>query len=316
MSVSPLRILFAGTPDFAAHHLQVLIDSPHEVVGVYTQPDRPAGRGRKLTPSPVKALALQHQIPVEQPLSLKEEESQTTLAHFQADLMVVVAYGLILPQAVLDTPGYGCINVHASLLPRWRGAAPIQRAIAAGDSHSGVTIMQMDAGLDTGDMLVRVECPILPTDNSSDLHDRLQDIGGPALIEAIAEISAGSSRPQAQDNQLANYAHKLAKAEAQLNFSLSADILARQVRAFNPWPVSYAPLGGESVRIWEAEAVHIPTSEQPGTIIVSGAEGIEVACGEGVLRLKTLQFPGAKALSVRDQLNSRAEQLGVHRSFG
>ncbi|MCL6414257.1 methionyl-tRNA formyltransferase [Aestuariirhabdus sp. Z084] len=315
MSTAPLRILFAGTPEFAAHHLSALIDSEHEVVGVYTQPDRPAGRGRKLTPSPVKSVALAHQIPVEQPVSLKDQDAQQTLASYQADLMVVVAYGLILPQIVLDTPRYGCINVHASLLPRWRGAAPIQRAIAAGDSHSGVTIMQMDAGLDTGDMLVTVECPILPTDNASDLHDRLQDIGGPALLEAIAEISTGASKPQSQDDAQANYAHKLDKQEARLDFSLDADVLARQVRAFNPWPVCHAKLNNERVRIWESEAITAPQNASPGTIVASNKQGVDVACHNGVLRLLTLQFPGAKALSARDQLNSRAEQLAVDQCF-
>ncbi|RRJ82582.1 methionyl-tRNA formyltransferase [Aestuariirhabdus litorea] len=316
MSRSPLRILFAGTPDFAAHHLQVLIDSPHEVVGAYTQPDRPAGRGRKLTPSPVKALAIQHGIPVEQPLSLKSTEAQATLSAFNADLMVVVAYGLLLPQAVLDAPRLGCINVHASLLPRWRGAAPIQRAIAAGDLESGVTIMQMDAGLDTGDMLVTVACPILPTDTASDLHDRLQEIGGPALLEAIDELSSGSTRPQPQDSQLANYAHKLHKSEAELDFTQPAELLARQVRAFNPWPVSYCLLDGERVRIWEAQPLGLVPSAAPGTILASSAGGIDVACGEGALRLLTLQFPGAKSMAARDLLNSRATQLAPQRRFG
>ncbi len=315
MTRPPLRILFAGTPDFAAYQLQTLLDSQHQIIGVYTQPDRPAGRGRKLTPSPVKALAMEHDISIFQPVNFKDAADQQQLADLKPDLMVVVAYGLLLPQVILDTPRLGCINIHASLLPRWRGAAPIQRAIAAGDDRSGVTIMQMDAGLDTGDMLVTVECPILPTDTASELHDRLQEIGGAALIEAIDEIANGTSIGEQQDDKEACYAHKLRKKEAHLDFSLDASSLELQVRAFNPWPVSHTELGSDRVRIWEALAIPGSFEDKPGTIIHSDPEGIDVSCGKGALRLLRLQFPGAKSLSAKDILNSRSEQLKPGQTF-
>lgn len=315
MTRSPLRIVFAGTPDFAAHQLQILLDSPHQIVGVYSQPDRPSGRGRKLTPSPVKTLATAHNLAVFQPANFKAAADQQQLAELKADLMVVVAYGLLLPQIILDTPRFGCINVHASLLPRWRGAAPIQRAIAAGDECSGVTIMQMDAGLDTGDMLVTVGCPILPTDTTNELHDRLQEIGGQALLEALTEISTGTSQGDRQDDALACYAHKLNKQEALLDFNLDASTLERQVRAFNPVPVSYTFLGDERVRVWRVLALADTSDCVPGSIIASSPEGIDVACANGTLRLMQLQFAGAKSLSVKDLLNSRGDQLNVGKRF-
>jgi len=240
-----LRIVFAGTPEFAAEHLKALLDSPHEIVAVYTQPDRPAGRGQKLMPSPVKQLAAQHGLPVLQPPTLRAPEAQAELAALQPDLMVVVAYGLILPQAVLDIPRLGCINSHASLLPRWRGAAPIQRAVQAGDAESGVTVMQMEAGLDTGPMLLKVSTPISAEDTGGSLHDRLARLGPPAVVEAIAGLAAGTLKGEVQNDALATYAHKLSKDEAKLDWSRPAVELERAVRAFDPWPVCHTTLNGE-----------------------------------------------------------------------
>ena len=310
-----LRIVFAGTPEFAAIHLQSVLDSEHEVIAVYTQPDRPAGRGRKLTPSPVKELALKHDIPVYQPKSLRNEEAQQELADLKPDLMVVVAYGLLLPQVVLDTPVHGCINVHGSILPRWRGAAPIQRAVAAGDKESGVTIMQMDKGLDTGDMLLKVICPINTTDTSQNLYDRLAELGGPALQETLKRIAEGTLQPEKQDDNLATYAHKMSKEEGQVDWSKPSWELDCQVRGFNPWPVAWmlqdASQPEKRTRIWEAQSIDIDeeVTAVPGTILRASRDGIDVACGKGVLRLKKLQLAGSKAMNVLDLLNSRSEMF-------
>lgn len=304
-----MRLIFAGTPEFAAHHLQALIDSPHEIVGVYTQPDRPAGRGKKVVASPVKQLAQDHHLTVLQPASLKDETAQQTLAELNADVMVVVAYGLLLPQAVLGAPKYGCINVHASLLPRWRGAAPIQRAIAAGDTQTGITIMQMDIGLDTGDMLIKTYCDISPQDTGGSLHDKLLEQGGPALLEALAQIDAHTLTPQVQDDSLANYASKLTKEEAAINWQLPATQLHDQIRAFNPFPVAYFVQGSDRVRVWQTAVDEAPQSAAPGTITHCDNNGIVVACGEGALRLQQLQLPGKKALSVKDILNGHGERF-------
>ncbi|WP_281647336.1 methionyl-tRNA formyltransferase [Parendozoicomonas sp. Alg238-R29] len=308
-----LRIVFAGTPEFAAIHLQSVLDSEHEVIAVYTQPDRPAGRGRKLTPSPVKELALKHDLPVYQPKSLRNEEAQQELSALNADLMIVVAYGLILPKVVLETPVHGCINVHGSILPRWRGAAPIQRAVASGDQESGVTIMQMDEGLDTGDMLLKVTCPINPTDTSQDLYDRLAELGGPALIETLSMISTGTLQPEKQNDDLATYARKMSKGEGQVDWNRSAAELDCQIRGFNPWPVAWMLQDAEQqdkrTRIWEASPLEESSNATPGTIIRADKKGIDVACGEGVLRLKKLQLPGSKAMNVLDLLNSRKEMF-------
>jgi len=300
-----LRIIFAGTPEFAATCLQSLLESPHEVCAVYTQPDRPAGRGRKLTASPVKALALEHGLPVCQPPTLRDPDAQRELAAWQADIMVVVAYGLILPQAVLDTPPLGCINVHASLLPRWRGAAPIQRAILAGDAESGVTIMQMEAGLDTGPMLLRVSCPIGADDTAQTLHDRLAGLGARALVEALAGLEAGALAAETQDEALANYAAKLEKSEAEIHWGRGAAELDRQIRAFNPWPVAFTRLGERNLRIWEAEPRPGSSPAAPGTVLAADPDGIDVATGEGILRLKRLQLPGGRPLPARDFLNAQ-----------
>lgn len=301
-----LNIIFAGTPEFAAEHLKALIGSRHKVIAVYSQPDRPAGRGKKLTASPVKEVALAHNISVYQPLNFKSDEAKTELAALNADLMVVVAYGLILPKAVLDTPRLGCINVHASILPRWRGAAPIQRAIEAGDTETGVTIMQMDIGLDTGDMLIKAFCPILATDTGGILHDRLLTIGTPALLEALEQIQSGQTRPIKQDDSLSNYAPKLNKEEAALNWQLSAIELERKVRAFNPFPVAHTKAAGSGddvrIRVWAAVALSASTDAQPGTITGILLDGISVACKEGQLLLKQLQLSGKKPMSVREIL--------------
>ncbi len=299
---TPLRIVFAGTPDFSVPPLAALLAAGHQVTAVYTQPDRPAGRGRKLTASPVKQLALEHGLPVYQPISLKGAAEQAQLAALDADLMVVVAYGLILPQAVLDAPRLGCINIHASLLPRWRGAAPIQRAIAAGDEQTGVTIMQMEAGLDTGPMLHTLACPIAAEDTGGTLHDKLAAMGAQALMEALPGIAAGTALPQPQDDALATYARKLSKDEAQIDWSLAAAELARRVRAFTPWPVAQTTLDGRTVRIWAAGAV---TGEgRPGQVLAGDHDGIDVATGAGALRITRLQMPGKRPTEAADFLNA------------
>lgn len=303
----PLRIVFAGTPEFAARHLQALLDAGHPVVGVYTQPDRPAGRGQKLMPSPVKQLASQHNIPLFQPSSLRDPMAQAELAALRPDLLLVVAYGLILPQAVLDIPRLGCINSHASLLPRWRGAAPIQRAIQAGDGESGVTLMQMEAGLDTGPMLCKVSTPICAEDTAGSLHDRLAELGAQAMAAAIGPLVRGELRGEKQDDSLATYAHKLNKDEARIDWQQPATELDRQIRAFNPWPISHAQLNGETVKV--LSAVPEQASGPAGTILSANKDGLTVACGEGALRLTRLQMPGGKALAFADLFNSRRDQF-------
>lgn len=309
--MTPLRIIFAGTPDFAARHLQALLDSEHQVIAVYSQPDRPAGRGQQLQASPVKQLALAHQIPVYQPKSLKKSKAQAELANLNADLMVVVAYGLILPAVVLQTPKLGCINVHGSLLPRWRGAAPIQRALWAGDSDTGVTIMQMDEGLDTGSMLSKVSLPIEPTDTSATLYDKLADVGPKALLEALTDLPTLQQQAVTQDDNVANYAEKLSKEEALIDFQKPAAALEREIRAFNPWPVSYLQIGAQQLKIWQArvEAAHANTT--PGTVLSADKKGIAIATAEGVLVLQQLQPPGKKAMAVADFLNGRADLFPV-----
>ena len=303
----PLRIVFAGTPEFAARHLQALLDAGHPVVGVYTQPDRPAGRGQKLMPSPVKQLASQHNIPLFQPSSLRDPMAQAELAALRPDLLLVVAYGLILPQAVLDIPRLGCINSHASLLPRWRGAAPIQRAIQAGDGESGVTLMQMEAGLDTGPMLCKVSTPICAEDTAGSLHDRLAELGAQAMAAAIGPLVRGELRGEKQDDSLATYAHKLNKDEARIDWQQPATELDRQIRAFNPWPISHAQLDGETVKV--LSAVPEQASGPAGTVLSANKDGLTVACGEGALRLTRLQMPGGKALAFADLFNSRRDQF-------
>ncbi|EIK97527.1 methionyl-tRNA formyltransferase [Pseudomonas sp. M47T1] len=309
-----MRIVFAGTPEFAAEHLKALLASPYEVVAVYTQPDRPAGRGQKLMPSPVKQLALEHGITVLQPPTLRNEDAQAELAALKPDLMVVVAYGLILPQVVLDIPRLGCINSHASLLPRWRGAAPIQRAVQAGDAESGVTVMRMEAGLDTGPMLLKVSTAITAQDTGGSLHDRLAQMGPPAVIQAVGGLAAGTLVGEVQNDELATYAHKLNKDEARLDWSQPADVLERLVRAFFPWPICHSTLNGEAVKVL---AAHVSEGQgTPGTILAASKDGLVVACGQQALCMTRLQFPGGKPLNFSDLFNSRREKFAVGTVLG
>jgi methionyl-tRNA formyltransferase len=315
-----MRLIFAGTPEFAREAMVALHAAGHEIVLVLSQPDRPAGRGMKLQASPVKQWALEHSVPVAQPRSLRLDGKYTedaaaareALFAAQADAMIVAAYGLILPQWVLDLPPQGCLNIHASLLPRWRGAAPIHRAIEAGDTETGITIMQMDAGLDTGDMLlVRAE-PILPTDTTAVLHDRLAALGGEAIVQALASLDALPHQPQPAEG--VNYAHKIEKAEAALDWSLPAEVLARRIRAFDPFPGMTVPLttdaGSETLKLWQAVAEPLQTAAEPGTVVQADAQGVRVACGQGQLCLTQLQRPGGKRLSAADFLRGCPLQAG------
>jgi methionyl-tRNA formyltransferase len=304
---APLSIVFAGTPEFSVPALEALVAAGHRVVAVYTQPDRPAGRGQKLTMSAVKQCALKHRLHVEQPLKLRDPEQIERLAAFAPDLMVVVAYGLILPQAVLDIPRFGCVNIHASLLPRWRGAAPIHRAIQAGDAETGVTIMRMEAGLDTGPMLLERRVPIQATDTTATLHDRLARLGAEALLAALPGIADGSlvARPQPADG--VTYAAKITKDEARIDWTRSAAEIDRQVRAFNPWPVAETTLNGVQLRIWSAVPRSEATNAPPGTILSADDEGIRVATGNGTLVLQQVQIAGRKAVTAQEF--ARAQRL-------
>ncbi|SON51268.1 methionyl-tRNA formyltransferase [Vibrio tapetis] len=311
-----LRIVFAGTPDFAARHLAALLSSEHEIIGVYTPPDRPAGRGKKLTACPVKNIALESNIPVFQPENFKSDEAKQQLADLNADLMIVVAYGLLLPQAVLDTPRLGCINVHGSILPRWRGAAPIQRSIWAGDAETGVTIMQMDIGLDTGDMLKIATLPIEATDTSASMYDKLADLGPQALIDCVADIATGKAVATKQDDALANYAKKLSKEEAKIDWTQDAAFIERCVRAFNSWPMSHFTVAENTIKVWQTRVENTTSDKAPGTIIQADKTGIYIATGKDVLVLEQLQVPGKKAMSVQDILNSRAAWFEVGSQLG
>jgi methionyl-tRNA formyltransferase len=301
-----LRIVFAGTPGFAVPSLQVAARRG-EVVAVYTQPDRPAGRGRQPLPSPVKTQALALGLPVHQPLNFKSTAEREALRALQPDLMVVVAYGLILPQAVLDIPRMGCWNVHASLLPRWRGAAPIQRAIEAGDSETGVCLMQMERGLDTGPVLLRLGTPITDEDTAGTLHDRLASLGAEVLGDGLGLLRAGI-RPLVlpQSEQGVTYARKLEKSEARLDWAQPASVLAARVRAFDPWPVAEAELAGERVRVHRARALPLAHGQSPGTVLGTTRDGLDVACGEGALRLSVVQREGGRPMPIADYLNGRA----------
>lgn len=309
-----MKIIFAGTPEFSAVALQSLLTSEHEVIAVYTQPDRPAGRGRKLMASPVKTLAMEHDIPVYQPPSLKDAQAQQELSELQADVMIVVAYGLLLPEAVLTAPRHGCLNIHASILPRWRGAAPIQRAILAGDQYSGVTIMQMDKGLDTGDMLLIKKCAIDAADTGSSLHDKLAAIGATAMLQTLNDIAAQRLQPQAQDDSLATYAQKLDKQEAQIDWQQDADAIVRKIQAFNSWPVAYTHYKGKSLRLWQAVLLEQGDGvgqQSFGEVIAESSAGIDVLAGNGVVRITELQMPGKKRIMVKDFINGQS-LLGVN----
>jgi methionyl-tRNA formyltransferase len=302
-----LRLAFAGTPEFAVPALRVAA-AQGDLVGVWTQPDRPAGRGRQPAASPVKREALAHQVPVFQPESLRGAEARAQLAALRPDLLIVVAYGLILPAAVLAIPRLGCWNVHASLLPRWRGAAPIQRAIEAGDAETGVCLMQMEKGLDTGPVLLELRTPIGPDDTGGTLHDRLAELGARVLEDGLALQSAGRNpAPRPQPAEGVTYAHKIDKAEAKLDWTQPAEVLARRVRAFHPWPVCEADVAGERLRIHAARALPVAHHAAPGTLLAATRDGIDIACAEGALRLLTVQREGGRALPSADWLNARPQ---------
>jgi methionyl-tRNA formyltransferase len=303
-----VKVAFAGTPEFARAALAAIVDAGFAVPLVLSQPDRPAGRGQKPQMSPVKQFALAHGLAVHQPLTLKEPASHEALRTAQPDIMVVAAYGLILPQAVLDIPRLGCVNIHASLLPRWRGAAPIQRAIEAGDAQTGVTIMRMEAGLDTGPMLLKEALPIAADDTAASLHDKLAELGARLVVDALRRF--GGLIPQSQPETGVTYAAKIAKAEAALDFRRPAEELARRIRAFDPFPGATADLGGIAVKVWRAEAV--AQTGEPGTVLAADGQGIVVACGSGGLRMTELQRPGGKRLSAADLLRGFPIAVGPH----
>lgn len=304
-----MKIIFAGTPEFAATILHRLLSSSHPVCAVLTQPDRPAGRGRQLAPSPVKQLATARGIRVLQPQTLRDEPVRQTLRALDADIMVVVAYGLILPAAVLAIPRHGCINVHASLLPRWRGAAPIQCAILAGDAITGVTIMQMDKGLDTGAMLASATCPILADDTAQSLHDRLAARGGELLLHALTDIEQGRAAAVPQPAEGVCYAAKIHKADALLDWEATAVALERRVRAYNPWPVACTGADDAIVRVWRAAVIDDDAAEAPGTVLRLTRDGVDVATGQGVLRLLEIQLPGGKRQPVASFINANRALL-------
>ncbi len=312
-----LNIIFAGTPEFAAQHLQALINSTHRVVAVYCPPDKPAGRGKKLTACATKVLALEHNITVEQPTNFKEKADQQILADYDADVMVVVAYGLLLPQTILDAPRLGCINVHGSLLPKWRGAAPIQRSLETGDSETGVTIMQMDKGLDTGDMILKSHCEITVQDTSATLYEKLAELGPIALVDTLSQMATGDYQRVPQQDNLSSYARKLDKAEAELNWQQDAIVLQRKIRAYIPWPVAqftYTENQSDKehrIRVWQASVVPSNPDQQPGIILSVDKQGIVVGTGKDALRIEILQIPGKKALPAADILNARANWFVV-----
>jgi methionyl-tRNA formyltransferase len=311
-SVKPLKIIFAGTPDFAVPALAALIEAGHHIVLVLTQPDRPSGRGMKLKASPVKELALQHNIAVFQPETLKDVDTQTQLEKVKADVMIVAAYGLIIPTNVLQMPRLGCYNIHASLLPRWRGAAPIHRSLLAGDAETGVTIMEVVPALDAGAMVSKGVLPISQRDTSQSLHDALAKIGADLMVDAMQQLADTGNLPSTmQDESLVTYAEKLQKAEARIDWTQTADLISRQVRAFNPFPVAHAILNGEVCRIWMATQSDVVSNVKPGTILDVGTN-IQVACGQGALIVEELQLPGGKRLKTKDFIAGQNLKVGQH----
>ena len=305
-----LRIVYAGTPEFAVPALEALIASEHQVVAVYTQPDRPAGRGRKMKSSPVKQVAIKAGIAIEQVESFKTDEALETLRAYKADLIVVAAYSLLLPQSVLDIPRYGCLNIHGSLLPRWRGAAPIHRAIQAGDKETGVTIMQMALGLDTGDMLYKIRCPITAKDTGQSIHDQLAQDGAKALLKTLDLLISGQLKAEVQNDTLSCYAHKLDKKQAEIDWSRSAVEIDRTIRAYNPWPVAYTTKNSKPVRFFMSSAIESTVSGQIGEVVAESKQGIEIITAEGSVLITRLQMPNAKVLDVKDFINGRS-LLGV-----
>lgn len=313
-----MKIIFAGTPEFAASHLDAIVkQGKHQIVAAYSQPDRRSGRGKKLQPTPVKAVAEAAGIPVYQPLSLKDEAEQERLRQLDADLMVVVAYGMLLPAEVLAIPHYACINVHASLLPRWRGAAPIERCIEAGDAQTGITIMHMDVGLDTGDMLSKVTLDIEASDTGASLREKMQPAGCQALLAALDTFAAnnGDWAGEKQDDSLANYAKKLNKQEANLDWQQDAQTLALKIRAFNDANPAYSFIGEQRAKIWAAEVINGDSQQAPGTIVSADKSGIVVSCGKGQLSIQEMQLPGAKRLNCQNLLNARKELLAPGQCF-
>ena len=302
-----MRVIFAGTPDFAATHLQAILDDDrYQLVAIYTQPDRPAGRGKKITQSPVKKLALANDIHLEQPASLTDIKTQETIARLEADVLIVVAYGLILPRAVLDIPRLGCINVHGSILPKWRGAAPIQRAIEAGDRETGVTVMQMDVGLDTGPMLTTSQCTIDDKETSASLYSKLAVLGAQALINTLEKMRSGTAVGIAQDSTQSSYADKIAKQESLIDWSASVTEIERRVRAFNPFPAAYSLVNGQRIKIWLASADSRDYHGVPGEILSADNDGLLVKCGNGALLISTIQLAGKSKMCVSEALKSRA----------
>jgi methionyl-tRNA formyltransferase len=318
MIKNALRVIFAGTPEFSAVILKSILDAKHDVVAVLTQPDRPSGRGRQLTASPVKNIALERKIKIEQPDRLGADEFKIIEA-FKADIMVVAAYGLIVPEFTLSLPRWGCFNIHTSLLPRWRGAAPIQRAILAGDAVTGISIMQMDKGLDTGPILLKKECSIENNDTSVSLHDRLATLGSIAILEVLDKLSNhpdSDLHPQPQDDSKATYAHKIKKEEAILDWNTTAEDLDRKIRAFNPWPIAQTTLQNKIIRVWQATVQPSTSQNKPGAIVKVSPAGIDIATGKNILRLQKIQFPGGKVLAVSDILNSRQLDFAVGTILG
>jgi len=309
--MKPLKIVFAGTPEFTLPCLNALSTSEHQILAVYTQPDRPAGRGRKLQPSAVKSWALEHDVPVYQPINFKHPDAVAELAALEPDLMVVIAYGLILPKQILSIPRLGCINVHASLLPAWRGAAPIQHAVLKGDAESGVTIMQMDVGMDTGDSLKEVSCSLAANETAGSLHDKLSLMAAKPLLETIAQLATGTINPKPQDNDKATYAGKICKEDALIKWDQPAITIDRQIRAYNPWPIAYTHVQNEVIRIHEAHVEQTTSSAAPGTIVAIEKGGLFVATGQQLLRILRIQFAGGKVISIADLINSGKGQLVV-----